>query len=235
MNRAALQVGSTDYKNFYTKKDVAAARLKDFATLEGLVDVSCSKLEAFLNREKEFAKDQVLISVGQCLSATSALAKKAHALAEVEGLKIDTPNPFDEKLVLQQLNDNNDAVKIVKQAWSPLINVKTVLDEFIEAISNDAGMAAKMKEICEKGMQVGSTILKLDHIEELAGTARDKVCELTVLRALAKPTTASKGRPELVREALDLVKKLNGSTPPQLALLTAAVLPQKPIEAQPPQ
>ena len=106
---------------------------------------------------------------------------------------------------------NGSAANELRKRWTPLVNMKAVVDECFSAFST-----SPPDFLDWGGMQVRT---EHEAFTESFVKVRNKVCEIAGARALAKPETESYSRNQLVDPALTNIKGLNGVVPLPLKLL----------------
>ena len=105
----------------------------------------------------------------------------------------------------------------MKSEWQAVVNAKTVLDRFLETFQ-PVNVAYVSVDGCEAQAQ------QFEDATKQYEQCRDKVSEILVLRAMARPLASDTTREKLCKEAKDKVDGLRGVLPVVVSLMLNDIL-----------
>ena len=103
---------------------------------------------------------------------------------------------------------NSDPASSLRASWSPLVNTKAVLNELLHEVGCFPAVDQRLEE---KQKAVDFSTMEATFV-----SVRDKVCELSVAKALSRPLKKDEARQGVVQAALKNVAALEGCLPEEL-------------------
>ena len=115
--------------------------------------------------------------------------------------------------------NGDDAAKL-KNHWSALVNWHELWTTFGDAFKSEemSYITVNTVETCPEDCQ--------EQINGWYEKTRDKVCEIMILRSMARPVPQNSTRKDLVEKAVETMVALKGTISPRLTFLVLKIAPQ---------